>query len=71
MEPKKRPGTRMCTVCGAQLEADAGFCTVCGAKVAPMIDVVEENRTKTCSVCGSEVTQDQKFCMKCGSKVEE
>ena len=59
---------KICTGCGAELEADMAFCPKCGAKQEIPEPAAAEPTDKTCPACGNVNTLDAAFCVRCGNK---
>jgi len=59
---------RICTNCGAQLQANYAYCVECGVKYEE--SNINNITNKFCINCGKILHADDKFCTNCGSKVE-
>lgn len=64
--------TKVCTLCGAKLSADAKICTGCGKEVTEqtLFGVYKEHHT-CCEYCDTVLTENARFCSQCGRKVDK
>lgn len=60
-------GTKACTNCGAQIDANTAFCASCGAK-APVVQA--EPVAINCPSCGKSESPNVTFCSGCGCKLK-
>lgn len=82
----KKPPTKKCPKCSADVPADAKFCLSCGAKLVETIKCPKCNAElpkgakfcsgcglkliTTCPKCNAEQPPGTKFCSNCGTKIE-
>lgn len=57
---ESKVATKICSNCGAKVNASSKFCSECGTKL---------NVKKFCTNCGEEVGEGAKFCPSCGQKL--